>query len=264
MASYTLDQDGYSDGGVWDDTSTTMVVDNSPLRVCGLRFTGMPVVTRGSGIPGDGVTYTYTEQVVTVLNISLVVSSVSATAPRQLSLYSVVELDPVQFGPTRLPENLTTVELARLTITGAETPGTTLTFTMPDGNAAVNAVGISRFNGIYRKRGFQGNVAFTLQWLDSSHGDRINLVTDEHPTLGAPTMVTTEFNDTTGMEGHLKAWSRIDRCPRCSKLQPREHFVEDGFKPGLLVCRRCWDEPDFYSEFRGKRVGRETEGLNER
>jgi hypothetical protein len=247
-------------------------------QVAGFRFTGMPFTVRSDGLPSP-TSFTYTDQVITSFTMSFEIGvGATVTAPTTLSLYVVYQrgqVNPPVFSATQMPIDIlaagNALEVARTPLTSANLMDTPYSFTAPDPsnvsavNAGVAARGLANVNAAFRRQGTQGAMAFLVDFTDPSVGvgNTVALATIEDGVRADPLFITEELTDITGIEGHVDAWSRISRCPRCVKPMPRQMFVEDGFKRGLLVCQKCYDPPDFHGEWGRRLVGTEREGIHD-
>lgn len=265
--------DGHDILTVWTPGSSILTLDDDAVfpAVVGVRFTGLPFTARNDGLPTP-TTFNYTDQVITsfTFTLELVVPPLTVAAPRSLSLFVIDQVNPPVFATvTQVPSTLPRLEVARTTILGTELDTASFVFTCPDNENAdvavrdTAALGIARLNEVYRKVGFQGNIAFAVDFTTrTQNGDIVSFMAAEG--AGAEAVLNTvEFTDITGINKHWRAHSRADRCPKCGSLTVREKLVEDGFKRGLLVCQSCYDPPDFHSEWGRRGVGRERQGIND-
>lgn len=270
------DSDGMDINGAWFGGLLNFVVDGTPAarNTGGVRVTGVPFTARSDG-QLNPTSFNYTDQVITslVLNLELAVNAV-ASAATTMSLFVVDQVNPPVFStgaqaPGTLRDNNQLLEVARTPWLGTELAGAAYTFTAPDnGNAdavlqGVAARGIAHLNKVYRRVGFSGAISFVVDFTTEVGAGNVGTFETVEGGAQVPNLVTVEFTDITGIEGHVDAWSRVSRCPRCARILPRQLFVEDGFRRGLLVCTKCYDPPDFHAEWGRRLVGTEREGIND-
>lgn len=240
MSTYvtTTTEDGLeSPIGTWTGDATPANL-NSTNRI-GLRFVGMPV----DSFP----TVSRTQAASVLKDVSLVLRAVSANQG-VITVHYVDELDPAAFGASpNLPSQRTTVEVGSTAFVSAVQVHVTI------------PLDLERITFRQRSLNWNGRLAFVVTW--SLATNLVVVMSEAANSANHPRLETEELNYVTGVARYGDAHSRIDRCPRCGRLQPRELFVKDGFVRNLLVCTRCYDEPDLVHKT-GIRPGRERPGIN--
>lgn len=179
------------------------------------------------------------------LNVSMFATDVGT-----MSVYVVDEVDPAAFSNARVPGSGVFTE--RLVYRAVPAVG----FVFDD---VVVPLDLGAAGSVYTKLGWQGNFALTVGW-ESPAGTLAIWAADG---VGPPPVLETDDGIPliSGLDGPVHAMSRVDRCPKCIEISPRENWVKDGWTK-RLVCPRCYDPDDPLR--RRRRLPLEKPGLNDR
>lgn len=168
-----------------------------------------------------------------------------------LDVFLVTDPEYPGFSGASLPSNAPTVLIGRVAqndldavLTQIPRPPVILNWNQPEGQ-------LGAFTAVQSSQDWDGIFHVILQPVGFTYD------------VGVTTYMTiTEMPYVTGIVGPWRAHSRIDRCGKCGSLMPRERMFPDGFSKRLMVCKSCWDEPDFRQES-PIGAGRERPGVNE-
>ena len=224
-------QDGYTAAdGSWSGTSTTMTLPANGSRLGGTVFAGFPVTTATRIRPPSPI---YTSRQ-TYISTKLQLTTTSSAAGT-LTVRMTPDVVPPPFWSGYLPSTLgTSVFSGSYYMNGKtrvelSTPGVKL---IP--------LDLGQLTLRYRRPQWQGAWAFSLQWVGA--GDLV-LATRQTSATAGPVMVVESVSEMSGIQGDVKAQSRVDRCPRCSRPSIREEWVVDGYSK-TFVCKDCFDPAD--------------------
>ena len=205
-------EDGYLDSGTWTGNANYLYLSSDGASLGGVRFTGFPVTTATRIRPPSPI-YTSRD---TYTSLALRVTS-DRTAVGTLTVRLTPDVAPAAFA-TANPPTITGPLVATLV-----NPGAAGTKTIP--------LLLGPMTLRYRRPTWPGAWALVLQWVG---GNDVLIRSAEYATAQAnpslaPALVIDAVSEMSGIQGDVKAQSRVDRCPRCSRPSIREEWVMDGY-----------------------------------